>query len=105
MPLYKIATPPFYGAKASVVRHTQRNGMRVNTKSQVLEQSDQLTGYSGTAIDGSISIDEEKVIPGLYAAGECGDALGWRRVHNSVAHYITAARIAGENAAKETPLA
>ena len=105
MPLYKIATPPFYGAKASVVRHTQRNGMRVNTKSQVLEQSDQLAGYSGTAIDGSISIDEEKVIPGLYAAGECGDALGWRRVHNSVAHYITAARIAGENAAKETPLA
>ena len=105
MPMYKLATPPFYGAKLSLIRHTQRNGLRVNTKSQVLEQSDQRDGYSGTSIDGSISIDDEKVISHLYAAGEIGNALGWRRIHNSVGHYITASRIAGENAAAETPLA
>jgi succinate dehydrogenase/fumarate reductase flavoprotein subunit len=102
MPMYKIATPPFYAAKASVVRHTTRHGLRVNTKSQVLERSDQLAGYSGTSIDGSISIDEEKVIPHLYAAGEAADVFGWRRVHNSVGHYISASRTAGENAVQET---
>ncbi len=98
MPLSKIAKPPFYGAKASLIRHTQRNGLRVNTRSQVLEQADQKKGLN------PVSIDQEKVIPRLYAAGECGNALGWRRVHNSLGHYTTAARIAGENAAKETPL-
>lgn len=103
MPLYKIAKPPFYALKASLIRHTQRNGLRVNTKSQVIEQSDQMTGYSGKAIDGSISIDQEKVIPHLYAAGELGNIMGWRRPHGSLGNYATAARIAGENAAKETP--
>ncbi|MBI4787684.1 MAG: FAD-dependent oxidoreductase [Chloroflexi bacterium] len=98
MPLSKIAKPPFYAAKASVIRHTQRNGLRVNTKSQVLEQADQMNGQK------AVSIDQEKTIPHLYAAGELGNALGWRRVHNSLGHYTTAARIAGENAAKETGL-
>jgi succinate dehydrogenase/fumarate reductase flavoprotein subunit len=102
MPMFKIAAPPFYAAKASLIRHTQRNGLRVNTKSQVLEQIDQADGYSGTAIDSSISIDDEKVIPHLYAAGELGNSMGFRRVHNSVAHYITASRLAGINGAKET---
>ena len=102
LPLNKIQTPPFYAAKASLIRHTQRNGLRVNTKSQVLEQSDQIDGYSGVSEGKSISIDAEKVIPRLYAAGETGNALGWRRPHNSLGHYATAARIAGENAAKET---
>ena len=105
MPMYKIATPPFYGAKASLIRHTQRNGLRVNTRSQVIEQWDQVDGYSGVSEGGSISIDAENVIPHLYAAGEIGNVCGQRRVHNSVGHYITAARIAGENGAGETPLA
>jgi succinate dehydrogenase/fumarate reductase flavoprotein subunit len=98
MPLSKIAKPPFYGAKASLIRHTQRNGLRVNSKSQVLEQSDQRDGFK------PVSVDQEKAIPHLYAAGELGNALGWRRPHNSLGHYTTAARIAGENGAKETPL-
>jgi succinate dehydrogenase/fumarate reductase flavoprotein subunit len=98
MPLSKIVKPPFYGAKANLIRHTQRNGLRVNTKSQVIEQSDQKDGLK------PVSIDQEKVIPHLYAAGELGNALGWRRPHNSLGHYTTAARIAGENAAKEKPL-
>ncbi len=98
MPLFKLAKPPFFAAKASLIRHTQRNGVRVNTKSQVLEQSDQWDGQE------AVSIDKEKVIPHLYAAGEVGDNLGWRRPHNSLGHYVTTARIAGENAAKEKPL-
>ena len=105
MPMYKIQTPPFFAAKASLIRHTQRNGLRVNTKSQVIDQTDQRDGYSGVSEDGSVSIDAEKVIPRLYAAGELGNVLGWRRPHNSLGHYTTAARWAGENAAKETPLA
>ncbi|MEI6874079.1 MAG: FAD-binding protein [Spirochaetota bacterium] len=99
MPLTKIAKPPFYAAKASMIRHTQRNGLRVNSKSQVLSQADQKNGAK------PVSIDQEKAIPHLYAAGELGNALGWRRVHNSLGHYTTAARIAGENAAVENPLA
>ncbi|MEF9876508.1 MAG: FAD-dependent oxidoreductase [Gordonibacter sp.] len=97
-PLNKIATPPFYGAKASLIRHTQRNGVRVNTKSQVLD------GWSAieNPLEPVASIDDEPVIPHLYAAGELGNALGWRRVHNSLGHYATAARWAGANAAKAT---
>ena len=98
MPMFKIAKPPFYGTKVSLIRHTQRNGLRVNTKSQVIEQSDQRDGSKPA------SIDQEKVIPHLYAAGELGNALGWRRPHNSLGHYTTAARWAGMNAAKETPV-
>jgi succinate dehydrogenase/fumarate reductase flavoprotein subunit len=98
MPFTKIVKPPFYGLKLSLIRHTQRNGLRVNTKSQVIEQSDLKDGLK------PVSIDQEKVIPHLYAAGELGNALGWRRVHNTLGHYTTAARIAGENAVKETPV-
>jgi hypothetical protein len=104
MPMYKIATPPFFAAKASLIRHTQRNGIRVNTKSQVIAQADQREGYSGVSEGGSVSIDDEKVIPHLYAAGELGNVMGFRRPHGSLGNYANAARIAGENAAKETPL-
>lgn len=90
----KIETAPFYGLKASLIRHTQRNGLRVNTKSQVIE----LAGARDTSLT---SIDDEPVIPRLYAAGELGNCLGYRRPHNSLGHYTTAARVAGENAAKE----
>ncbi len=96
-----IENPPFYGLKASVIRHTQRNGVRVNTKSQVLD------GWA-TIDDPSVpvdSIDDEPVIPHLYAAGELGDILGWRRTHNTLGHYTTAARVAGQNAAQEESLA
>lgn len=103
-PFNEIAQPPFYGLKASLIRHTQRNGIRVNTKSQVIEQADQIAGYNCDAVDSSIGIDDEKVIPHLYAAGELGNIMGWRRLHGSLANYAIFARIAGENAAKETPI-
>lgn len=96
-PLSKIATPPFYGLKASLVRHTCRNGIRVNTKSQVIDgrvrPDNPLAAYT--------SIDDEPVIQGLYACGECGNSLGNRRIHNTLGHYTTTARIAGQNVAAE----
>lgn len=97
-PLSKIATPPFYGCKASLIRHTQRNGLRVNTKSQVIDG----WAHIDDPTQPVASIDDEPVIPHLYAAGELGNVLGWRRVHNSLGHYVTAARNAGASAAKET---
>lgn len=97
----KIESAPFYGFKASLIRHTQRNGLRVNTKSQVIDGWADLEDVSVPVA----SIDDEPVIPHLYAAGELGNVLGWRRVHNSLGHYTTAARNAGQNAALEEPIA
>lgn len=100
-PLSKIENPPFYGFKASLIRHTQRNGLRVNTKSQVIDGWAQIDDIHEPVA----SIDDEPVIPHLYAAGELGNALGWRRVHNSLGHYTTCARNAGDFAVQEEPLA
>jgi hypothetical protein len=94
-PKGKVVTAPFYGLKASLIRHTQRNGLRCNTKMQVIEASE---GYAPVT-----SIDKLKTIPNLYVAGESGDIFGWKRTHNTLAHYITAAIIAGQNCAKKTP--
>ena len=51
-PKYKIQTAPFYAAWATPVVHDTRAGLRINAKCQVVD----LYG---------------KVIPGLYAGGEC----------------------------------
>ncbi len=97
-PLYKIATPPFYAARAAGLRHTQRNGLRINSKARVLELSDNWDGVVATR-----SIDQERVIPHLYAAGECSNVLGWRRPHGTMGIYATLGRFAGQSAAKEKP--
>lgn len=101
---FKIATPPFYGLKASLIRHTQRNGVRVNTKAQVIAEAAQITGYDCTASGKFCELADETVIPHLYAAGELSNIMGWRRCHGSLGNYATFARIAAENAVKETPL-
>lgn len=93
----KIMTPPYYAGRASLIRHTGRNGARVNSKSQVIDSS----ALQSCEV---VSVNDEPVIPHLYAAGECGNSLGWRKPHNSLGHYATAARIAGENVAEEKPL-
>ena len=46
-PKGKILTGPFYGLKASLIRHTQRNGLACNTKMQVIEEK---TGYKAADI-------------------------------------------------------
>jgi len=98
MPLYKISKPPFFGAKLFMLAHDQMGGLRANTRAQVLERSDQVVAQG-------ISIDEEKVIPHLYAAGECvGGYVGVERGHGKVGVYGIWGRIAGQNAARETRL-
>jgi hypothetical protein len=97
-PLYKIATPPFFAAKVCLNRFMASGGIRVNTKAQVIERSDQWDGY------GNVSIDEEKVIPHLYAVGESAAYTGYRRAHGKLGISCIFGRIAAQNAAKETPL-
>ncbi|MDR0514315.1 MAG: FAD-dependent oxidoreductase [Coriobacteriaceae bacterium] len=101
-PLYPVIQPPFWAARWCRMTHDQCTGIRVNQKMQVVDQMDQWMPEGGE----SKPISQEKVIPHLYAAGECtggtGGAVrgsgkrGWYQVHG----YI-----AGDLAAKETALA
>jgi fumarate reductase flavoprotein subunit/urocanate reductase len=76
----KIEIPPFYAVWISLYVHDTCGGLAVNAKSQVLD-------ISG------------KVIPGLYAGGEAAGGLGTAGMPRA----IITGRIAGENAAAETP--
>jgi len=104
-PKVQIQTPPYYAAKWCVLRHTQRNGIRVNSRAQVIDQiasqwgADQGVGYM------PLSIDQEPVIPHLYAAGEVAAIYGQRRFHNTLYGYGIFGRIAGQNAAAEPSMA
>ena len=91
----RIEEPPFYGLKASMIRHIARNGLRVNTKMQVIDGAAPIDDVATP-----VAIDDEPVIEGLYAVGEVGNCVGWRRAHNTLGHFTTAARIAGENVAR-----
>jgi hypothetical protein len=79
-PQYKIQTPPFYAAWATPVVHDTRAGLRINAKCQVMD-------FSGD------------VIPGLYCGGE---SAGGFSLHG-LARCIVQGRVAGQNAALETP--
>ena len=81
-PQYKIQTPPFYAAWATPVIHDTRAGLRINARCQVV------------GLDGN-------VIPGLYCGGE---SAGGFSLHG-LARCITQGRIAGMNAAAESPQA
>jgi succinate dehydrogenase/fumarate reductase flavoprotein subunit len=100
-PQYKIATPPYYAAKMILIKHTQRNGIRTNSRSQVIDQiASQWNSIQGDSLQ-PMNINQEPVIPHLYAAGEASACFGWRRYHNSLAAYSLWGRIAGQNAAAE----
>lgn len=104
-PKYKIQTAPYYAVKWCVVRHTQRNGIRTNSRCQVIDASaSQWNADQGIATQ-AISIDQEPVIPRLYAAGEVQGSLGFRRLHNTLGAYLIFGRIAGQNASAESSLA
>lgn len=100
-PLYPVVKPPFWAARWCRMSHDQCTGIRVNQNMQVVDQMDQWMPEGGD----SKPISEERVIPHLYAVGECtggtGGAVrgpgkrGWYQVHG----YI-----AGDLAAKEEPL-
>ncbi|HWR17701.1 MAG TPA: FAD-dependent oxidoreductase [Terriglobales bacterium] len=91
----KIVRGPFYAAKLAILKHTCRNGIRVNTRGQVLDRA-------GLHDEGKVgSIDDERVIPRLYAAGECAHYLGRYRGHGTLGIYSFYGRMAGIHAAAE----
>ena len=77
-PKYKIQTAPFYAAWATPVIHDTRAGLRINAKCQVVD----LHG---------------KVIPGLYAGGECAGGFS----EHGLARCTCQGYIAGKEAAGE----
>lgn len=88
--------PPYYAAQMALLKHTRRNGIRVNTKGQVLSRK----GLSATADpQPKRSIDDEPIIPGLYAAGECAHYLGNSHGHGTLGIYSYFGRVAGRQAA------
>jgi succinate dehydrogenase/fumarate reductase flavoprotein subunit len=100
-PTRKIASGPFYSVKMSLVKHTRRNGIRVNTRSQVLDRAEFLAEGSFTT---ETSIDDEQTIPHFYAAGECANYLGRSHGHGTLGIYSFYGRVAGRSAAAESPL-
>ena len=79
-PKYKIQTAPFYAAWATPVIHDTRAGLRINAKCQVVD----LHG---------------KVIPGLYAGGECAGGFSEHGLARSTCQgYIAGNEAAGEKA-------
>ncbi|MBI4469714.1 MAG: FAD-binding protein [Acidobacteria bacterium] len=88
----------FFGAKMLILAHDQMAGLRANTKAQVLNRNDQ-------GVAEGVRIDDEQIIPHLYAAGECvGGYYGAVRGHGKVGVIGIWGRIAGQNAAKEQSL-
>ena len=100
-PFNPIAQGPFFGAKMILFAHDQSNGVRVNTKLQVIDQTFQLETGSAP----SVPLDKERVIPHLYGAGEfAGGTFGAARGSGKMGSYAVQGRLAGKNAAKETPV-
>jgi succinate dehydrogenase/fumarate reductase flavoprotein subunit len=96
-PLYPVSAPPFYAVKLNILRHTPAGGLRVNSRGQVLDRSQLWDGAVAR------SIDEEMVIPHLYAAGESAAFVGFRRAHRKTGPIFTMGRLIGRAAAAETP--
>ena len=94
-PIYPIAKGPFYALKLNIIRHTPPGGLRINTKGQVLDRS---ALWDGVVAQG---IDEEPVIPHLYAGGEAAAFVGWRRAHRKTGPILTMGRLTGIAAARE----
>jgi succinate dehydrogenase/fumarate reductase flavoprotein subunit len=100
-PLHRITTPPFYAARAVLIAHDQCGGIRVNARLQVIDQT--LQAESGTGP--SVALNDERVIPHLYAAGECAGGLyGADRGPGKIGSYLVQGRFAGRYAALEKPV-
>jgi succinate dehydrogenase/fumarate reductase flavoprotein subunit len=79
-PKYKIQRPPFYAAWGTPLVHDCRNGLRINSKCQVMDMNGQ-------------------VIPGLYCGGESAGGFN----QHGLGRCTTQGFIAGKYAAAETP--
>jgi len=101
-PLNPISVPPFQAAKLLVCGHDQCGGLRVNSNLQVIDcQSYQVAQAAGPAA----SLNTERIIPHLYAAGElAGGFWGMARADGKMGSYVVTGGIAGRNAAAETPV-
>jgi hypothetical protein len=77
-PTYKIETPPFYAAWATVTLHDVMSGLRINTNAQVLDV-------------------KAEIIPGLYAAGESASGISM----HGLAKGVLFGRLAAIHAAKQ----
>jgi succinate dehydrogenase/fumarate reductase flavoprotein subunit len=79
-PKYRIQTPPFYAGWSTPLVHDCRNGLRINSKCQVMDMNGQ-------------------VVPGLYCGGESAGGFN----QHGLGRCTTQGVIAGENAAGEKP--
>jgi fumarate reductase flavoprotein subunit len=83
-----IDTPPFYAIRLTATTTSFKGGLKINSRCQVVNQYDE-------------------VIPGLYAAGEVTGGLwgadGTYLPNTMVPAAMTFGRVAGMNAAAETP--
>jgi succinate dehydrogenase/fumarate reductase flavoprotein subunit len=94
----KIERSPYYGVKMALLKHTRRNGIRVNARGEVLDRVGLLPAHN--AADAN-SLDRQRTIPHLYAAGECANYLGRYHGHGTLGIYSFYGRVAGKNAALE----
>ena len=82
--LAPIVTPPFYAVEMSM--------SSINTQGGPVRNKN----YQTMGIDG-------KPIPRLYNVGELGSINGYEYVAGNIVEAHTTGRVAGQNAAKETP--
>jgi flavocytochrome c len=100
-PLQALKAAPFFAARIILNTHDQCGGIRVNSRMQVIDQNLQAESGGGA----SLPLDEERVIPRLYAVGECtGGLYGADRGAGKMGSYLVEGRFAGKNAATEKPM-
>jgi hypothetical protein len=94
----KIETAPFYAVKAQFFAHDQMSGISVNVPGQVIKRSEH---YGPTPIP----LEDQDVIPRLYAGGECcGGYYGAERGHGKIGCIMNISRRVGRAAADEAPI-
>jgi succinate dehydrogenase/fumarate reductase flavoprotein subunit len=91
---------PYFALRMALVKHTRRNGIRVNTRGQVLDRAGLLP--ADAFVEHGDGLDRQLIIPGFYAAGECASYLGRSHGHGTLGIYSYYGRIAGRNAALAT---
>ena len=92
----KVEKVPFYAVKMQFFAHDQMGGLVANSKAQVCKRS---AAYGPDPI----TLDDQEVIPRLYAAGEnVGGYVGEDRGHGKISIYMVYGRIAGQVAAMES---
>jgi flavocytochrome c len=96
--LTKIEIGPFYACKAQFFAHDQMSGITVNVDGQVIKRYEH---YGPTPI----ALEDQEVIPRLYAGGECcGGYYGKNRGHGKIGLIMNISRRVGRVAAQEAPI-